>query len=184
MFNFIRIKSTKHLLDAKTTAGLCLSLCLLYMDYCNSILYGLPDVTINKMQRLQNMCACLVSRRAKWQSATKCLMDLHWLPICQRIIHKILTLTYKCRHNCGPKYLRDLLEEYQSSRQGLCSNKFSTDLLVILPTKRKIFAERSFSVAAQKLWKQLPQVIRQAESELTFKCMLKTHLFKQAFLDG
>ena len=91
MISFFKIRNIRHLLDAAITASLCISLCLSHMDYCNSILYGLPDITINKMQRLQNMCAHLVLRRSKWQSARQCLMELHWLPICQRIEHKILT---------------------------------------------------------------------------------------------
>ena len=91
MINFYKIRSIRHLLDVDTTANLCLSLCLSHMDYCNSILYGLPDMTISKMQRLQNMCAHLVLSIPKWHSAKQCLMDLHWLSIHQRIAHKILT---------------------------------------------------------------------------------------------
>ena len=50
MINFFKIRNIRHLLDADTTANLCISLCLSHMDYCNSILYGLPNIPINKMQ--------------------------------------------------------------------------------------------------------------------------------------
>ena len=56
MLNFQRIKSIRHLLDATTCANLCVSLCMSHLDYANSLLVGLPDVTINKLQRVQNMC--------------------------------------------------------------------------------------------------------------------------------
>ena len=52
--NFQRIKSIRHLPDE---ANLCISLCMSHLDYANSLLYGLPDTTINKMQRVQNVCA-------------------------------------------------------------------------------------------------------------------------------
>ena len=160
MMNFMRIRSICHLLDAHTTASLCFSLCLAHIDYCNSILYGLPDISINKMQKVQNMCVHLVLRRLKWDSTKACLRELHWLPICQRIIHKILTLTYKCRNQCRLQYLRDLLSSKQPSRQGLWSCGKSVDLLVIPGTKHKTFADRSFSVAAPTLWNSLPDNIQ------------------------
>ena len=42
MFNYFKIRSIRPLLDVPTTARLCLSLCILHLDYCNSVLYGLP----------------------------------------------------------------------------------------------------------------------------------------------
>ena len=85
MINFIRIRSIHHLLDQDTTANLCLSLCISHVDYCNSILYGLVEVTLGKLQHLQNMCAHLVLRRSKFDSAKSCLHELHWLPVRERI---------------------------------------------------------------------------------------------------
>ena len=57
------------------------------------------------------MCARIVLRRSKGSSITQCLKDLHWLPICQRIEFKILTLTYKCLNKQAPEYLQSLLVE-------------------------------------------------------------------------
>ena len=77
MLNFFRIRSIHHLLTQESASSLVLSLCVSHLDYCNSVLYGLPDVTINKMQRIQNVCAHLVLRRSKWESARNCLATLH-----------------------------------------------------------------------------------------------------------
>ena len=115
MFNYFKICSIRHLLDAITTAHLCLSLCVLHLDYCNSVLYGLPDVTIHKLQRVQNICVCLALRRSKRDSITQCLKELHWLPIHQRIAYKILTLTHKCINKSGPKYLQELITQKTST---------------------------------------------------------------------
>ena len=102
MFNYFKIKVIRRLLDIPTATSLCLSLCIFHLDYCNSLLYGLLDATINRMQRVQNMCACLILRRGKQDSITQCLRELHWLPIHQRIAYKILTLTHKCLNGQGP----------------------------------------------------------------------------------
>ena len=109
MVNFIRIRSIHNLLTDEATSSLLLSLCVSHLNYCNSVLYGLPNVTLNRMQKVQNMCACFVLRKSKWDSASACLSKLHWLPIKQCISFKICMLTYKLLHQQGPQYLQDLL---------------------------------------------------------------------------
>ena len=47
MLNFIHIRNIRHLLSTEATESLVLSLCVSHIDYCNALLYGLPDVTIN-----------------------------------------------------------------------------------------------------------------------------------------
>ena len=181
MLNFLRLRSIRHLLDNKTTANLCLSLCMSHVDYCNSILCGLLDCTLNKLQHLQNMCAHLVLRKGKTDSITHCLKALHWLPVKQRIEHKILTLTHKCLAGAGPGYLRAMLQ-YRTNQWNLRST--SSNLLVILRTKCKTLAARAFSVSVPTLWNQLPENIRAIQDPLSFKKAVKTHLFQQAFPAG
>ena len=181
MINYFKIKSIRPLLDVKTTARLCLSLCISHLDYCNSVLYGLPDTTLNRFQRIQNMCACLTLRRGRRESITECLKELHWLPIKQRIQYKILTLTHKCLNKIGPKYLQDLIHLRPSSRGGLRS-AIEPNLLTIPITKCKTFADRSFSVCAPVLWNALPATLMtRSLSFIKFKKDLKTHLFRWAY---
>ena len=179
MLNYFKIKSIRPLLDVKTMARLCLSLCISHLDYCNSVLYGLPDTTFNRLQRIQNMCARLTLRRGKMDSITECLKELHWLPIKQRIQYKILTLTHKCVNKIGPKYLQDLIRLRPPTRGGLRSNR-EVNLLVRPLTKCKTFADRSFSVGAPVLWNALPATMRSLNF-LKFKKELKTRLFRQAY---
>ena len=181
MANFIWIRSIRHLIDSDTTAGLCLSLCISHLDYCNSLLYGIPQSSLKKMQRVQNMCARLVLRKKKKDSATACLRELHWLPVKYRIQHKILTLTHKCYHNIGPAYIQQLIVKHHARREGLRSGSGQQDLLVIPRIHSRTFADRSFAVAAPLLWNALPNNIRSCGDLLTFKKKLKTYLFLQAF---
>ena len=51
MLNYIRIWSICHLLTQEATSSLLLSLCISHLDYCNSILYGLPDSTIKSFRK-------------------------------------------------------------------------------------------------------------------------------------
>ena len=185
MINFLKIRKIRHLLNTDTTASLCLSLCISHLDYCNAVLYNIPKVTLSKLQRIQNMCAHLVLRKSKMDSISECLKQLHWLPIRQRVHFKILVLTYKCLHGQGPAYLIDLLQPQTPIRSGLWSSSSQDSYLHLsVPrTKCKTFADRSFSVGAPTLWNSLPRHIKEATLVLTFKNMVKTHLFKKAFPD-
>ena len=66
------------------------------LDYCNSILNGLPNTTLEFLVRVQKAAARLISNKTKFQHISPVMKDLHWLPIKQRIECKILVLTFKC----------------------------------------------------------------------------------------
>ena len=79
------------------------------IDYCNSLLYGLPNSHIMKLQRIQNAEARLVTRTPRFCHVTPLFFHLHWLPINYRIKFKILLLTFKCLH--GQAQLISLLSK-------------------------------------------------------------------------
>ena len=109
------------------------------------------------------------------------MMELHWLPIRQRISYKILILTYKCLHDEAPEYLKDLIVILNPTRPGLRSGSTTAAWLLIPKTKYKTFAHRLFSVAAPTLWNSLPGNLRLSDTLDSFKKNLKTFLFKQAY---
>ena len=176
IINYLCIRNICHLLTDSACETLLLSLCISHLDYANALLHGLPAITLSKFQRIKNMCAWLVLRSSKGSSITQCFRDLHWLPIRQRIEFKILTLTYKCLKKQTPEYLQSLLVEMPIRQIGLRSESTYKKLLVPL-TKRRTFAQRSFSVVAPTLWNNLPISVKQANTPVQFKSLLKTYLF-------
>ena len=93
-----------------------------HMDYGNSLQYGISNKLINRLQKLQNAAARLVTNGRKDISNRKLLQTLHWLPIRSRIQFKILTLVYRCLHDQAPTYLSDLLSIKDPSTYSLRSN--------------------------------------------------------------
>ena len=129
----------------------CLSMHLLHrrVDYCNSLLYGLPNCQINKLQRVLNASARLVCNVPRFCLISPLLRGLHWLPVKVRIQFKILLITFKVIHGLAPKYLCDLLT-FKSSLYNL---RFSDSILLSMPAVRsKTLGDRAFMVAAPKLW--------------------------------
>ena len=79
------------------------------VDDCNSLLFGLPNYQLNKLQRVLNALARLVCNAPRFCHISLLLRGLHWLPVKARIEFKILLITFKAIHGLAPKYLCDLL---------------------------------------------------------------------------
>ena len=134
------------------------------IDYCNSLLYGLPDCQINKLQRVQNACARLVCNESKFCHITPLLISLHWLPVRYRIEFKLLLITFKVLNGLAPLYLTQLITYRSPSRYNL-RNSYDNFLLSYPRFKTKLtLGDRAFTCAAPKLWNVLPIEIRSASS--------------------
>ena len=64
---------------------LVVSVALLRIDYCNSLLAGLPQAMVGKLQIVQNCAALLVVLAPPHVHVTPILTHLHWLPVRARI---------------------------------------------------------------------------------------------------
>ena len=129
------------------------------------------------------MAAGLISLTKKSDHITPILLDKrHWLPVDQRIIFKIILLTYKVLHSIAPQYLPDLLHLYVPSRALRAGTVRPINNLQIVRSRTKTYGDRAFAVAAPILWNALPEYIRQLPNVAQFKSHLKTHLFNSAFL--
>ena len=79
------------------------------LDQNNSLLSGAPTVLLDRLQKVQNAPAKIILGGRKYDHVTPLLKDLHWLPLSQRHVFKVLLLVYKCLQDCGPTYLQELL---------------------------------------------------------------------------
>ena len=79
------------------------------LDYCNSILYGLPKRELDKLQRVQNTAARLITGTKQYDHLKPAFQKLHCLPVESRIIFKVILITFKILHGLSPAYLSSLL---------------------------------------------------------------------------
>ena len=168
---FLTTESTKVLVHAFIMGRI---------DYCNSLLYGLPTIHINKLQHVQNAAARLICSTPRFSHVTPVLFSLHWLPVKFRIDFKILIITFKAIHGQAPDYICNLVNIRNFSTYGLCSN---SELLLVPPSTKtkKTLGDRAFTAAAPSLWNKLPSAIRDEDDLTRFKSKLKTFLFRVAY---
>jgi len=79
------------------------------VDYCNAVFAGAPKTITDRLQRMLNAAARVVSDTRKFDRGLSRIMhtELHWLDVSERINYKLGMLMYRCQHNKAPRYLMD-----------------------------------------------------------------------------
>ncbi len=145
------------------------------LDYCNAVLCGCSAHLINKLKMVQKAAARVLTRIRKYDHISPVLSTLHWLSIKHRIDFEILLITYKALIGLAPQYLSELLSHSSPPRPLQNSGH-----LIIPRISKQTEGGRSFFYLAPKLWNNLPNNVREADTLCQFKSRLKTHLFKLA----
>ena len=89
------LRRIHHHLDLDSTKLLAAALVSSRLDYCNSLLYGIADIDLTRLHRVQNQLARLVTKSPPFTRSIPLLRSFHWLPVRFRILFKINLLTYR-----------------------------------------------------------------------------------------
>jgi len=76
-----RLRQIRRCVGKEVTIRLVLALDISRLDYCNSLLAGLPQSTLASLQRVQNAAARLVFDLGARDHVTASLIQLHWVPV-------------------------------------------------------------------------------------------------------
>ena len=131
------------------------------LDYCNSLLIGIDQASLKRLQLVQIAAARLLTGTKKRDHITPVLSSLHWLPVKYRIDFKVLLFVFKSLHGLSPSYLSELIEPYAPTRVLRSAN---LNLLEELDTEKRSRGDRAFAAAGPRLWNMLPLPIRFAQS--------------------
>jgi len=145
------------------------------LDYSNSLLYGVTDNVMRRVQSLQNAAARLITGARRRDHITPVLRRLHWLPVRRRVEFKLACLVRQAL--CGQMltYLADNIRLVsEGNRRSLRS---SFDNMCVVPRTHISFGDRSFGAAGPRIWNSLPCGLRTLDiSYKEFKKLLKTYV--------
>ena len=155
-FHIRNINTIRHLTPS-AAAQLMHSLVTLCLDYCNALLHRVPEYRIRPLQRMQNIAARVfaVCSRCNIKPIFK---ELHWLPVKERIVFKMLLLVYKSKNNLSPEYKRNICIRY---KKDFSSRSNHLDLLD--PGQKsslKTYRDSTFKIVGAKKWNKLPLNLR------------------------
>ena len=146
------------------------------LEYCHS-LHEIPAKDLQKLQRVQNCLARVMTKAPRFSRSIPLLKSLHWLPIEFRIQFKICTFVFRCLNDGQPSYLSSLLFSADSVKHLRSNN---TNKLKV-PRIRTRFGARAFSLSGPPLWNLLPAHLRVAKNISSFRKLLKTPFFDLVF---
>ena len=97
-----------------------------------------------------NAVAKVITCTRKFDHVTPLLTELHWLPLCHRIVLKILLYTFKALHGVSPTYLTKLITPYVPRRALKATDQLLLEQAthkpkprvvkgVLIPFPRKLF---------------------------------------------
>ena len=105
-FQLRSIRSVQRVLPPDALEKLVHAFITARLDYCNSVLIGISNKALDKLQLLQNSAARVVTRTQKYDHITSVFKALHWIE------YKVLILAYKAMHGLSPGYIADMLSKY------------------------------------------------------------------------
>ena len=155
------------------------------LDYCNSLLYGVSEDLLRRLQSVQNAMARFIADAKKYDHITPVLRDLHWLPLRQRIIFQDRHFDVPVLERFGTSLPGERLYYYTilyiaiSSMPGRRQLRSATSGQLYIPrTKTMTFGPRSFKVSGPTIWNDLPARLKDSSlSKHSFRKLLKTFLF-------
>ena len=101
-----RIRFIRRSLTVAVATRLVNSFIIARIDFCKSILAGLPRYQISRIQSILDVAVRLINGHSRCEHITPILRDrLHWLRVPERIVFKRCLLVFKALHGIAPAYI-------------------------------------------------------------------------------
>ena len=141
-----------------------------HLRYCCSVWGCAGSTEINRLQKLQN-CAARIITNSSFDAPSRPLIEgLGWKTIEELISYESTIMVFKSVNELAPRYLCNLFTKISQ-----CSfrNLRNTETDLRLPKKRSANWQKCFSFRGDKLWNSLPAESKMASSLNSFKNSIK-----------
>src|SRR6218665_1049704 len=101
-----RLRAIRRSVSPKVFLTIVYAFICTRIDYCNSLLIGLPKTGLDPLPYVFNCATRMISLLPPYSHISDYMIDeLHWLPILARVRYKVLLLVAKSQQGLAPKYL-------------------------------------------------------------------------------
>ena len=147
------------------------------IDYAINVWGNTSLININKVQRLQNFAARILSNNFDYVNhrGIDILKDLCIMNVKQRAVYFNLILMFKCIHGLAPEYLSSQI--IMACEVADRSTRFNNYNNVYVPFPRKDIFKSSFIYNSSHLWNEMPNDLKEITCLHAFKLSLKKYIF-------
>ena len=167
------LRYSKQYLPIKAVQAMYKSLVEPYFRYCCQVC-GIT--ALDKLQKLQNRAARIVTNSPYNASALPIIRKLGWQTVIDLIVKETLKMAYKCTNDEAPSYLACLFDRLSETSTRELRNT-ETDLRV--PFLRTTCGQNCFSLRGTKLWNGLDAKSKLTKNFKRFKSFLENSRTKR-----
>ena len=172
-FSIYKLRQIRNMIPRKTLIAMVQSEVMSKIDYGNALLIFQPKYSLKRIQTVINRAVRLIFKIPKRASVRYYTEEiLHWLPIAGRIDFKTLLIIHKAIKYNKPTYISSYFYRIQKTTRNNCFQP---------RTNNKKFSIRALKYCGPALLNRLPNAIANEQNTTTFKRLVKTHLYKNAF---
>jgi hypothetical protein len=91
--------------------------------YCSNVWSSTTKKNIEKLQKVQNFAARIITGTQKYEHFTPILKQLNWQPVPDMLKYFVGVLTFKCLNGLAPDYLNSYFQERLSLHDRNTRNK-------------------------------------------------------------
>ena len=135
-------------------------------DYCDVVWASLNKGLADRIEKLQNRAARIITQCDYETRTAEVLGKLKWNTLGQRRQHHTVFMMHKTLNNKTPLYLS---EKNKLVCESTAYNLRDSQVNVTLPKPKTEYLKKSFSYRGPKLWNSLPSDIRRIQSGDSFK---------------
>ena len=144
--------------------------CMLYnsilaphFDYADTVWGTCNTSSRQKVQKLQNRAAKIITGRSWFDSSTEALRDLKWNNLSDRYHFHLATSIYKVMNDLAPNYLAS---RFNVKNSGYTLRGYKN---LSIPKPRTDSKKRSFSYCGSTMWNSLPDAVKSSCNLAQFK---------------
>lgn len=160
------LRTVRRFLPFNTLKMLYKSLIEPLFDYCAIVWNNINLTQSDRLQRLQNRAARVITKSPYEIRSLDILSDLSWDTLAVRRSKHVLIMMYKIMYNQAPLYL---IDQFHRVIDTTYYNLRNNDINLKLPKPNTDYLKKSFIYQGVQAWNALPSEFRKQTTILNFK---------------